>query len=79
MGWKRKGQRENEREIDGTMRDDERWKKVEEGWLREESWDGQETLRDHSRVGTEVVVRNDNTSTDISIIHARGTIYMRYT
>lgn len=35
---------------------------------------GQETLRDHSRVGTEVVVRNDNTSTDISIIYPRYTL-----
>lgn len=32
------------REIDGTMRDDGRWKKVKKGWLRENvGWSGNPT------------------------------------
>jgi len=49
---------------------DENWKKVEEG--RSDERDGQDTLRDQGGETTEVVVRNDNASTDISIIHTRG-------
>lgn len=71
-----------ERESDRDVRN------VEEGRGRE-GGDGSRCKRDESgrgrtrdgqerpcatKVGTEVVVRNDNTSTDISIIHLRGTL-----
>jgi len=49
---------------------DENWKKVQEG--RSDERNGQETLRDQGGETTEVVVRNDNASIDISIIRPRG-------
>lgn len=45
-----------------------KWKKVEEGWLKKTQ--GAKGTLYGIKIGTEVVVRNDNTSTDISIIRA---------
>lgn len=40
----RERDREKMREIDGTMKDDGRWKKLEEGWLGEDvRWSGNPT------------------------------------
>lgn len=66
--------REKVTETCGTLKEDggdgSRWKRDESG--RGRTGDGQEGPC-ATKVGTEVVVRNDNTSTDISIIHLRGT------
>lgn len=65
----RERDREKMREIDGTMRDDGRWK-MEEG-EKEMVKGGRGMVRKpyEITVETEMIVRNDNTSICISIIH----------